>query len=299
MPTFVVLKLSGMKTHELLTILLPISGVIILLVILLIFYFNKQKMKRRLDRMNQRLAQQADKLRIEQEKNEKTHRMKTTLIQSMHEELQTKLNTIVSTSTMLKDIIKETPEEISATVEAIEKNSDNLLKIIEEMVTIDVLGSDEHPSKSSLILLDECCWQCVKSMQHNVASGVHLYFSSIPENSVKLLSDRDDVIQVISNLLDNACKFTKLGEIELSYETADTENGKVARIFVRDTGPGIPPREAENIFKRFYKLNEKVVGDGLGLPLCRILANRHGGNVLLDMTYTKGSRFIFTLPLHE
>lgn len=255
-------------------------------------------MNRRLGRMNQRLAQQADKLRIEQEKADKTHRMKTALIQSMHEELQTKLNTIVNTSTTLKDIIKETPEKISTTVEAIEKNSDNLLKLIEEMVTIDVLGSEERPPKSSLILLDECCWQCVKSMQHNVASGVHIYFSSAPENCVKLLSDRDDVIQIISNLLDNACKFTKHGEIELSYETADTENGKVARIFVRDTGPGIPPREAENIFKRFYKLNEKTAGEGLGLPLCRILANRLGGSVLLDTAYTKGSRFIFTLPVH-
>lgn len=255
-------------------------------------------MNRRLGRMSRRLTQQADKLRTEHEKTEKAHRMKTALIQSMHEELQTKLNTIVNTSTMLKDIIKETPEEISTTVEAIEKNSDNLLKLIEEMVTIDVLGSEERPSKSSLILLDECCWQCVKSMQHNVAPGVHLYFSSVPENSVKLLSDRDDVIQIISNLLDNACKFTKHGEIELSYETADTENGRVARIYVRDTGPGIPPKEAENIFKRFYKLNEKVAGEGLGLPLCRILAHRHGGDVLLDTTYTKGSRFLFVLPVN-
>lgn len=255
-------------------------------------------MNRRLGRMNQRLAEQADKLRAEQQKSEQTQRMKTALIQSMHEELQMKLNSIVTTSTMLKDIIKETPEEISTTVEAIEENSDKLLKIIEEMVSIDVLGGDEQPPKSSLILLDECCWQCIKSMQHNVAPGVHLYFSSTPENNVKLRSDRDDVLQIIGSLLDNACKFTQQGEIELSYETEDTDKGKMALISVRDTGPGIPPREAENIFKRFYKLNEKSAGEGLGLPLCRILARRHGGDVRLDTAYKKGSRFLFVLPVN-
>ena len=66
---------------------------------------------------------------------------------------------------------------------------------------------------------------------------------------------------------------------------------------VEDTGPGIPASEAEHIFERFYKLDSYKVGLGLGLPLCRMIANRLGGTIHLDADYHNGARFIVHLPL--
>jgi signal transduction histidine kinase len=77
-----------------------------------------------------------------------------------------------------------------------------------------------------------------------------------------------------------------------------TERPGYVTYAVTDTGPGIPPEEAERIFERFTKLNEFVQGTGLGLSICRDIASRMGADVFLDTSYAgKGSRFVFQIPV--
>ena len=100
--------------------------------------------------------------------------------------------------------------------------------------------------------------------------------------------------RALGTLIDNAIKNTTEGAITLKASAL----GIQLILAVEDTGPGIPPEQAEHIFERFVKLDEFKEGLGLGLPLCRTLIKRLGGNVLLDKTFKgPGSRFVITLPI--
>ena len=100
--------------------------------------------------------------------------------------------------------------------------------------------------------------------------------------------------RMVSLLIDNAIKNTTEG-----YILAKTSlTGKHLYIAIEDTGCGIDPQEAEHIFERFVKLDNFKEGLGLGLPLCRMIAHRMKGEVILDTTYAgPGARFVITLPL--
>ena len=95
-------------------------------------------------------------------------------------------------------------------------------------------------------------------------------------------------------LLDNAEKYTKEGNIRLKI---DRPSENCIRYTVEDTGIGIPLNEAEHIFEEFVQLDENKEGTGIGLTVAHSIANRLGGNITLDTTYTSGARFIMTLPI--
>lgn len=101
---------------------------------------------------------------------------------------------------------------------------------------------------------------------------------------------------MVNILLDNAIKNTTSGYIIIKAEA----NTKLLNIAVEDTGIGIAPEEADRIFERFVKLDSFKEGLGLGLTLCRMLAKRIGGDVILDTNYAgPGARFIINLPIKQ
>ena len=133
------------------------------------------------------------------------------------------------------------------------------------------------------------------SAEHRLRSGVNLVFTPRMDLPFGFRSDPLRIQQVLTNLLTNACKHTASGEIRLGCSLEETPG--MLTFFVEDTGPGIPPEEAEHIFERFVKLDEFVQGTGLGLSICREIAVKMGGKVYLDTSYSGGSRFVFCVPL--
>ena len=106
-------------------------------------------------------------------------------------------------------------------------------------------------------------------------------------------TDRQRLIQVVSNLMTNAIKFTTQGSIIMGYEKRKEE----IYFYVKDTGCGIPPDKSEKVFERFEKLNEYSQGTGLGLAISRLIIENLGGKIWVDKDYTEGARFVFTHPL--
>ena len=109
--------------------------------------------------------------------------------------------------------------------------------------------------------------------------------------NVEIVCDQNRLAQVISNLLNNAGKFTEEGEIRFGF---DLKDGCV-EFFVQDTGMGIPPEKARNIFDRFVKLNDFVSGTGLGLAIVKHIVEAHGERITVRSELGVGSTFSFTL----
>jgi len=118
----------------------------------------------------------------------------------------------------------------------------------------------------------------------------------IPQDLPRLEVDQDMITRVLTNLIDNAAKFTQTGgEIALTVQ----QRGDSLAFTVSDNGPGISPDAQNRVFERFTRLEStrKTKGTGLGLPFCKLAVEAHGGEIWVDSTPGEGSAFTFTLPL--
>lgn len=263
--------------------------IVILTIALLVsvrFYLHKL-------RSNRLLRKQAEELINANERVQKAQSMKTAFIQNMNHEIRTPLNAIVGFSECLAQVPME-PEELQEMGAIIKKNSDNLLKIISDTISIANMDSDESALSYQELSLDSFCSDLVLEMRENVQSGVNLYYTPC-EVDYRLVTDKGIFCQIVNNLLHNALKFTQAGEVEVSYSIYSDKNE--LHFYVRDTGPGISSELKEKVFERFYKVDTFKQGAGLGLSLCRILAERLGATVYLDDYYHEGCMFVVVHPL--
>lgn len=123
----------------------------------------------------------------------------------------------------------------------------------------------------------------------------------IAQNLPPIFADKDRIKQVISNLLDNAVKFTDNGKIQVG---AKIQNGSIL-CYVSDTGRGIHKAFQSKIFERFEQIGgdnlteKKTIGTGLGLSICKDIVEHYGGKIWVESQIDKGSTFFFTLPIRE
>lgn len=263
--------------------------IVVLITTLIIgIQFYRHKLKN-----NRLLRKQAQELQQANEKAQQAQLMKTAFIQNMNHEVRTPLNAIVGFSECLAEIpmSQEETREISATIK---KNSDNLLKIISDMISIANIDSGDQRLTYQEIPVNELANKLLQEMKEYIQPKVKFYYT--PCQTDYILSSNEDIVhQILINLLHNALKFTSSGEVELSYEV-DNKNNKLY-FHVRDTGIGVKSELKEKIFSRFYKVDSFIPGAGLGLSLCRILAERIKARVYLDDTYHDGCLFTFEHPL--
>ena len=215
----------------------------------------------------------------------------------MSHEVRTPLNAIVGFSQLLSlpdDAL--TPEEKQEFSNHIMNNTKILIMLLE-----DILNTTDMDNGQYKITYDEgevhfMCKAAITSSEHRLHSGVEMFYEPESEEPFTFRTDPQRVQQILINLLTNASKHTTKGEIVLS--SSITARPGYVVFCVTDTGPGIPPDQAEAIFDRFTKLNNFVQGTGLGLSICREIAVRMGAIVYLDTSYTGGgSRFIFEVPV--
>lgn len=140
-----------------------------------------------------------------------------------------------------------------------------------------------------------CCRESFDNIKDLVSPNIQLTFSS-DLTSYTVHTDRYRIQQLLSNLLSNSIKFTQEGEINLSVKIDESQCQ--VRLIVTDTGCGIKPEQREKIFDYFEKIDEFAEGTGLGLPICKIIAQRLSGSLFVDPDYTGGARFVFVHPLN-
>lgn len=225
----------------------------------------------------------------------RAERLKSDFIATISHELRTPITPIRGYADLLKRRWDRMSEEKRASVlETIEERADHLARLVDDllMAARADTGTSLRVDASSVDLV---------SVVAEAAAGFpeidgRLVMSPSPPRSV--IADRTRVIQIISNLIGNALKYTPEGSpIEISYDT-DTATGTV-EVEVTDHGPGIAADEQEKVFERFYRIEDPLTmrtgGSGLGLHISRQLARAMGGDVTLKSSPGQGSTFILRL----
>lgn len=278
------------------TILFSVLG---LLCIVVIFLWQQRKLnaklhraKNKLDEQNRTLIKAEEELRKAKEVAEQSNWLKTMFIQNMSHEIRTPLNSIVGFSGVLVDMLDE-KEDIGQYVALIESNSKLLLKLVGDILDISILDS-EVEIKHNAVDVNACCQASIDAAGASFDPGVRLIFEPACDELI-INSNYSYIVQVLDNLLGNASKFTHEGSVTLAYEVKKEENQLI--FTVTDTGIGIPVEEQERVFERFVKLDNFSQGAGLGLSICRIVAERLGGYLRIDKGYTQGTRVIFCVSM--
>lgn len=270
---------------------LLVVGCIIILLSLLVSYQRNEIQKRR--KLQKQLEKRGKELEVAYEKAEKANAMKTEFIANMSHEIRTPLNAIVGFAQVLTDPdIENTREEKIEYGKYITSNSDLLLSLINEVLQISKIDTNNIKFNISDVDMCEICKLSVMSAKADLNSNVNM-FAKVPDEPVYIKTDKHKIEQVLGNLLVNAKKFTDNGQISVIL---DASKDKEINISVTDTGQGVPADKAEQIFDRFTKLNAFKQGTGLGLSICKNLIEKLGGRIWLDTNYTGGARFVFTLP---
>ena len=236
------------------------------------------------------LKETEQKLIIARDKAEELDRLKSAFLANMSHEIRTPLNSIVGFSSLLAET--DDREERQEYIKIVETNNELLLQLVSDILDLSKIESGTFDFVRSDLDVNESCMKIIKSMDMKVPETVDLVFEKYMPDC-HIYTDKNRFMQVITNFINNALKFTKQGTIALGYEQTVPHEIK---FYVRDTGVGIPKEKIDSIFERFVKLNTFVQGTGLGLSICKSLVSQMGGKIGVESTEGEGSCFWFTHP---
>jgi len=178
-------------------------------------------------------------------------------------------------------------------------DSDRLLATIEQVLRTGRMGAASRKLNLSRIAVADLIEECLSRARtlHRLPQESLQYHPGPP---AAILGDADEVRAAVSNLIDNAIKYSG-SDPKITVETAKVD-GKYVTVRVKDEGPGIPKTELKRVFRRFHRvpgpLASRVKGTGLGLYIVRSVAKRHGGRVWADSEGPgRGSTFVLQLPI--
>jgi PAS domain S-box-containing protein len=234
---------------------------------------------------------------IAKEKAEESDKLKTAFLHNISHEIRTPMNAIVGFTALLddNDLHQENRKQY---IDIIYQSSNQLLSIISDIVDISNIETGQVKINISEININSTIINLfeqfiIRAKMQGLAMN---YYLSLNDEEAKIDTDGTKLIQILTNLLNNAIKFTSEGEIVLGYTLKDYG----IEFMVSDTGIGIPKDKHGRIFDRFYQVDNSISrqfgGTGLGLSICRAYARLLGGDIRVESTPGKGSVFYIILP---
>ena len=211
-------------------------------------------------------------------------------------ELRTPLASIKVFAETLSQPVED-PAERAEFVREIEENADRMARLVDDLLSLSALESGKQPPKFERIALTEVVGKVTATVKP-LASKKRIVLRVEPMHDVPdVRADRGQLAQILTNLLDNAIKYTgDKGTVRVSAAPADA----FVSVAVEDNGPGIPAEDLPRIFERFYRVDKarsrEQGGTGLGLSIVKHLVELHGGALTVHSEPGRGSTFRFTLP---
>lgn len=278
------------------TLAITLAFTSLLLLLMYLYLRYNKRAARILKEKNMNLKKTLEELSIANDKAQESDKKKTEFIQNMSHEVRTPLNAIVGFSQMLAtesdtNLSEEDRKQIS---QIINTNSEILNTIITNILDLTSIENGRYTIKENVVNINDLCKSAIESVKHRKAEDVEMIFRTDMPDNYAITTDKTRVLQVITNLLTNAVKNTEHGSITLGCSL--NEQSGMVMFSVTDTGIGIKKEQQEKIFERFYKIDHFKPGTGLGLNICKVIAEKLNGSVGIDSSYTNGARFYFSIP---
>ncbi len=240
-------------------------------------------------------------LEKEKEKAEKSDRLKTAFLANMSHEIRTPMNAILGLSKIIKE--KDlTIEKRNEYIDVINKKGQVLLNLINDIIDIAKIESNELKISPEVCNVSDILKDIYLSFQNTINSNkcnIELKLSMSQKIvNTNIITDQLRLKQVLFNLVENARKFTEKGYIKIG---ADLQDEKILKIYVEDTGVGIPKEKQDVIFDRFRQIEEintkSHEGTGLGLAISKKIIELLNGKIYLESKEGEGTTFFIELPV--
>jgi two-component system phosphate regulon sensor histidine kinase PhoR len=227
-------------------------------------------------------------------------RVRQDFVANVSHELRTPLSTIKGyAETLLDGALKE--EVAFSFVQVIKRHTDRLTKIVEDLLMLSKIESREFPMHREPLSLAEIIDDVLDLLQGAAEKKKVTFSKDHPPEPLLVEADRNDLEQILFNLLDNAVKYNREGgKVLISVARKDAKEIEVS---IQDNGIGIPKEDLPRLFERFYRVDKgrskELGGTGLGLSIVKHLVQAHGGKVWAESQLGEGSTFYFTLPAYQ
>ncbi len=247
--------------------------------------------------LEKKVKKRTHELYLAKEKAEESNKLKTAFLQNISHEIRTPLNAISGFSGLLNtpDLSEEKRKKF---VSIIQNSSNQLASIVTDILTISSLETKQIKSNIDKVCINRIIKDLLVTFkQQAIKDNISLYAKQpLPEKQSEIFTDKTKLIQILTNLINNALKFTHQGFIEFGYSLINNN----LEFYVKDSGIGIDPKYHEKIFERFGKINTSTTklygGTGIGLPISKEYVELLGGKIWVLSETDKGSSFYFTIP---
>ncbi|GAB1421665.1 hypothetical protein MASR2M15_18460 [Anaerolineales bacterium] len=266
---------------------------------------QREDLLKELEHLNQELEQRVQErtrdFEIAKLEAENANKVKSAFLSSMSHELRTPLNAIINFSKFLK---MEIPGPVNAEqahlVSSIARSGQHLLNLINDVLDMSKIESGELKLyiEENIDMLELINTSVLYT--RNLLDGKSVTMEASIEGTLpRMNGDRKRLLQILLNILSNACKFTETGFVWIRAQA----NDHTLEISVQDTGPGISQEDTEHVFVAFRQtengLRQAGSGTGLGLPISKRLVEAHHGKIWFESELNKGTTFFVALPIHS
>ena len=242
------------------------------------------------------MMEKQEQLKRETERANDSGRLKSVFLANMTHEIRTPLNAIVGFTDLLQAI--ESPDDKREMIRVIHNNCDMLLRLINDILVLSNMDANAMEIVPHDVDASRDFEELAKTLGQRVQEPGVEFQTDNPYEVFLTRLDSDRINQVLTNFVTNAVKYTHQGHIRVGYHLEERRGQQGIYAYCEDTGSGIPQDKHAAIFERFVKLNDYVQGTGLGLPICKAIVERCGGEIGLQSEVGQGSTFWFWIPVN-
>jgi two-component system, NtrC family, sensor histidine kinase KinB len=220
------------------------------------------------------------------------------LTSMIYHDLRSPLANVVSSLDLLGSMLPSDDPALKSLLDISMRSTERIRKMTESLLELSTMEAGKPIGTRKLTSILGLVYEAVEAMESMVHNKSQIITYEVPDRLPNVMADQDMIRRVVTNLLENASKYSPQGS---KIVIGAKQEGDQIRVWVEDNGPGIPASEHERIFEKFTRLKTENApkGLGLGLTYCRLAVQAHGGKIWVESEVGVGSRFTITLPIKQ